>query len=92
MALHDTYYYGRNPTDAIIANYRNLHKIDTDFVGGYTTYAGAHRDRNNGETSAQQIGADYKESMTEPGPWTCICIHARRNNSERKKSCAFKYR
>ncbi|SFP59558.1 GMC oxidoreductase [Parafilimonas terrae] len=66
----DTYYYGRNPTDAIIANYRNLHTIDTDFLGGYTTYCGAHRDRNNGENCPQQIGAEYKESMTEPGGWT----------------------
>jgi choline dehydrogenase-like flavoprotein len=66
----DTYYYGRNPTDAIIANYRNLHKIDTDFLGGYTTYCGAHRERNNGDDSQQQIGAAYKESMTEPGGWT----------------------
>jgi len=66
----DTYFYGRNPTDAIIANYRNLHKIDTDFLGGYTTYCGAHRERNNGDNSAQQIGAAYKESITEPGPWT----------------------
>src|SRR5665213_219333 len=67
--FNDTYYYGRNPTDAIIANYRNLHKKDADFIGGYTTYAGAHRDRNDGKTSPQQMGAEYKESMTEPGPW-----------------------
>ncbi|MGN6602605.1 MAG: GMC family oxidoreductase N-terminal domain-containing protein [Ginsengibacter sp.] len=66
----DSYYDGRNPTDAIIANYRNLHKIDTDFVGGYTTYAGARRYRSNGSTSPEQMGADYKESMTELGPWT----------------------
>ena len=32
----DKYYYGRNPTNPIIANYRNLHKQDTDFLGGYT--------------------------------------------------------
>ncbi len=68
--FEDKYFYGRNPTDAIIANYRNLHEIDTDFVGGYTTYCGARRERNNGETSAQQIGAAYKELMTEPGGWT----------------------
>ncbi|MGN6804208.1 MAG: GMC oxidoreductase [Ginsengibacter sp.] len=66
----DSYYDGRNPTDAIIANYRNLHKIDTDFVGGYTTYAGARRYRSDGSTSPDQMGADYKEAMTELGPWT----------------------
>ncbi|MBS1947582.1 MAG: GMC family oxidoreductase [Bacteroidetes bacterium] len=65
----DSYYYGRNPTDAIIANYRNLHKIDTDFLGGYTTYCGAHRERNNDGNGSQQIGAAYKESLAEPGGW-----------------------
>lgn len=68
--FEDKYVYGRNPTDAIIANYRNLHKQDTDFVGGFTTYCGAHRDRNDGENCPQQIGAEYKESMTEPGGWS----------------------
>ncbi len=66
----ESYYSGRNPTDAIIANYRNLHKIDADFIGGYTTYAGARRNRNDGKTYPEQMGAGYKESMTEPGPWT----------------------
>ena len=67
--FEDKYVYGRNPTDTIIANYRNLHKIDTDFVGGFTTFAGAHRQRANGVNCPTQIGAAYKESMTEPGPW-----------------------
>jgi hypothetical protein len=57
------------PTDSIIANYRNLHKQDTSFVGGFTTFAGASRDRNDGEDCPRQIGAAYKEYMTEPGPW-----------------------
>lgn len=36
--LEDKYYYGRNPTEPIIANYRNLYKRDTDYVGGFTTF------------------------------------------------------
>jgi len=67
--FEDMYIYGRNPTDAIIANYRNLHKIDTDFVGGFTTFAGAYRHRGGGDRCPQQIGAAYKEAMTEAGPW-----------------------
>jgi choline dehydrogenase-like flavoprotein len=67
--FEDKYYYGRNPTDAIIANYRNLHEHDTDFLGGYTTYVSARRERDSGDTCPQQVGATYKESMTEPGPW-----------------------
>jgi len=67
--FEDKYTYGRNPTDAIIANYRNLHKQDTDFVGGYTTFASARRSRGDGDRCPEQIGATYKEAMTEPGPW-----------------------
>ena len=65
--FEDGYTYGRNPTDAIIANYRNLKKQDTDFVGGFTTFAGAYRQRGNGDQCLEQIGATYKEAMTEIG-------------------------
>jgi hypothetical protein len=41
--------------------YRNLHKIQADFIGGYTTCAGVHRDRNNGEIFPPHIGEEYKE-------------------------------
>src|SRR6202008_3275197 len=30
----DKYYFGRNPTELILANYRNLHKHETDYFGG----------------------------------------------------------
>ena len=67
--FENKYIYGRNPTDTIIANYRNLHKIDTDFVGGFTTFAGAYRERGDGNRCPEQIGATYKTAMTEAGPW-----------------------
>jgi len=31
--FEDKYFWGKNPTEAIIANYRNLQKQDTDYVG-----------------------------------------------------------
>lgn len=61
--------YGRNPTDSIIANYRNLKKQDTDYAGGFTTFAGAYRERGDGDRCPEQIGATYKAAMTEAGPW-----------------------
>jgi choline dehydrogenase-like flavoprotein len=67
--FEDRYIYGRNPTDTIIANYRNLHKIDTDYAGGFTTFAGAYRQRGDGDRCPEQIGGIYKEAMTEAGPW-----------------------
>lgn len=67
--FEDKYVYGRNPTDAILANYRNLHSQDTGFVGGYTTYMGAYRERGDGDRCPEQVGATYKHAMGEPGQW-----------------------
>ena len=66
--MNDKYYYGRNPTEPIIANYRNLEKQDTDYVGGFTTFMGAYR-RRLPEPENGGIGADYKAALTEPGGW-----------------------
>jgi len=65
----DGYTFGRNPTDTIIANYRNLEQMDADFKGGYTTFAGAYRERNDQSTTTETIGAGYKAAMQEPGGW-----------------------
>jgi choline dehydrogenase-like flavoprotein len=64
----DKYYFGRNPTELILANYRNLHKQETDYFGGFTTFMGAYREQRPHETG-QGIGAEYKDSLTEPGGW-----------------------
>ena len=64
--FEDKYYYGRNPTNPMIANYRNLHKQDTDYIGGFLTFVYSNRGRQSWN---EGIGADLKESLTEPGPW-----------------------
>ena len=62
----DKYYYGRNPTNPIIANYRNLHKQDTNYLGGFLTFVYSNRGRQYWNPG---IGAELKESLSEPGPW-----------------------
>jgi choline dehydrogenase-like flavoprotein len=64
----DKYYFGRNPTELILANYKNLHKQETDYFGGYTTFMGAFRDPRP-DTDQSQVGGAYKDSLTEPGDW-----------------------
>jgi choline dehydrogenase-like flavoprotein len=64
----DRYYYGRRPAESMMANFRNLHKQDTDFVGGYMAFMGASRPRGSAET-AGPIGAAYKEALSQPGGW-----------------------
>ncbi len=65
----DQYYAGRNPTEAIIANYRNLDQQDTNFKGGYTTFTGAYRERLDGSITNETIGAGFKTALQEPGFW-----------------------
>lgn len=67
--FEDKYYYGRNPTEPILANYRNLHKQDTDYVGGFTTFVGAHRFRTEESSLSQTIGGAYKDALSEMGGW-----------------------
>jgi choline dehydrogenase-like flavoprotein len=65
----DKYYFGRNPTELILANYKNLHKHETDYFGGYTTFMGAFREQRPADTDQGQVGGEYKDSLTEPGGW-----------------------
>jgi choline dehydrogenase-like flavoprotein len=65
----DQYFYGRNPTNPIIANYRNLHKQDTDYLGGYLTFVWATRQATFKYGEKEGIGAAYKDQLTEPGTW-----------------------
>jgi choline dehydrogenase-like flavoprotein len=67
--FEDKYFYGRNPTEPILANYRNLHKQDTDFVGGFTTFMGAYRSRGPAPGAMDEIGGNYKDALCEPGSW-----------------------
>ena len=67
--MQDTYTYGRNPTEPIVANYRNLKKLEMDYVGGFTSFMGAYRMRSDGSMLEETIGADYKNQLTKPGIW-----------------------
>ena len=70
LGFEDKYYYGRKPSEPILANFRNLKKQDMDYVGGYTIFSGAYRTRKNElENSDTQFGADYKDAISQPGDW-----------------------
>lgn len=67
--FQDGYRYGRNPTDLILANFRNLKEKDMDFVGGYTTFCGAYRERKQEAPGDVQLGATFKKALSEAGDW-----------------------
>ncbi len=65
----DVYYYGRRPSESMMANFRNLKKQDTDFVGGYMAFMGCYRRRADGSSLENQVGAEYKAAISEAGNW-----------------------
>ncbi|MEH6681479.1 MAG: GMC family oxidoreductase [Sediminicola sp.] len=66
----DKYVYGQNPTEPILANFRNLGKKEMPFVGGYTTFCGAYRIRKEAAPQGHdQIGTGLKRALSEPGDW-----------------------
>jgi choline dehydrogenase-like flavoprotein len=68
--FEDKYYYGRKPSEPILANFRNLKEQDMDYVGGYTIFSGAYRMRKDKlENSDTQFGAEFKEAISQPGDW-----------------------
>lgn len=62
----DSYYRGRRPTNIYVPRFRNVKKKDTDFLRGYHFGGSATRWQH---ASSEGIGAELKESMTEPGKW-----------------------
>jgi choline dehydrogenase-like flavoprotein len=66
----DKYYEVGKPVENIIPNFRNVHRQDTDFLGGYVIFSGASRQDLNEEGMHDTIGADYKKAISQPGKWT----------------------
>jgi choline dehydrogenase-like flavoprotein len=65
----DKYYYGRRPTQAMMPNFRNVYKQETDFMRGYMVHYSAGRGRAGVPEGQPEIGGDFKSAITEPGGW-----------------------
>lgn len=67
--FRDKYYKVSKPAESIIPNFRNVHKQDTDFVGGYVIFSGGFREKLSERGLRSAIGADFKKAVSEPGTW-----------------------
>ena len=65
----DAYYRGRRPTQAMMPNFRNLRRQETDFPRGYMVFFSAYRPGWTQGEGAPGVGAAFKERITRPGPW-----------------------
>ncbi|HRQ89686.1 MAG TPA: GMC family oxidoreductase [Bacteroidia bacterium] len=67
---HDRYFYGRRANGIYMPRYRNLGDDKRDYLRGFGYQGGGGRqgwERNVAELS---FGAELKEDLTQPGPWT----------------------
>jgi choline dehydrogenase-like flavoprotein len=67
--FRDKYYRVTKPAECIIPNFRNIHKQETDFLGGYVIFSGAYREKISDKGIESTIGAEFKEAISEPGGW-----------------------
>ncbi len=65
----DKFYKVTKPAECIIPNFRNIHKQDTDFLGGSVIFSGAYRERLSEKGIRPSVGAEFKKAISEPGGW-----------------------
>ncbi|MBC8153850.1 MAG: GMC family oxidoreductase [Bacteroidetes bacterium] len=65
----DKYYFGRRANGIYIPRYRNYGTDKRDYLRGFGYQGGASRTGWQREIAEFNFGADFKERMTQPGPW-----------------------
>jgi choline dehydrogenase-like flavoprotein len=69
--MEDSYYYGRRPNGVYMPRFRNFgNDKQTSFKRGYALACSSYRQGWAGGNGYDMIGAELKEKLTEPGPWT----------------------
>ncbi|MEY2901332.1 MAG: hypothetical protein RLY89_438 [Bacteroidota bacterium] len=66
----DKYYFGRRANGIYIPRYRNVGNDKRDYVRGFGYQGGGTREGWSRQVAEFSIGADFKDSLTEPGSWT----------------------
>jgi len=67
--FEDKYYYGRRANGFYIPRFVNLNGDKRNFLRGYGFQGSASRDGWSRNVAELNVGADLKESLTEPGAW-----------------------
>ncbi len=65
----DKYYYGKRPNGIYIPRFRNLDGEKRDYLRGFGYQGSASRQGWDREVAEMNIGADFKDALSEPGPW-----------------------
>jgi choline dehydrogenase-like flavoprotein len=68
--FEDSYYSGRRANGFYIPRFANLSGDKRDFLRGYGYQGAASRSGWSRDIAEMNIGADFKEALTEPGGWS----------------------
>lgn len=68
----DKYSYGRRANGIYVPRYRNIGSDKRDYLRGFGYQGGAGAGRQGWQRNVAELGfgADFKEELTKPGPWT----------------------
>ena len=66
----DKYFYGRRANGFYITRFANLYGDKRNYLRGFGYQGAASRDGWSREIAELNIGAGFKEALTEPGGWT----------------------
>jgi choline dehydrogenase-like flavoprotein len=68
----DKYSYGRRANGIYVPRYRNIGTDKRDYLRGFGYQGGAGAGRQGWQRNVAELGfgADFKEELTHPGPWT----------------------
>ncbi|MBC8156014.1 MAG: GMC family oxidoreductase [Bacteroidetes bacterium] len=66
----DKYYSGRRANGIYVPRYRNIGTDKRDYLRGFGYQGGGSRQGWQRNIAEMSFGADYKEELTKPGPWT----------------------
>lgn len=68
--FEDKYYYGRKPVGIYIPRFRNINGDKRGYLRGFGYQGGASRQGWQRNVAELGIGAELKEALSQPGPWT----------------------
>ncbi|SDT15282.1 Choline dehydrogenase [Mucilaginibacter mallensis] len=68
--FEDKYYYGRRANGIYIPRFRNLNGDKRDYIRGFGYQGGASREGWSRDIAEMNIGAGFKDALSEPGGWS----------------------
>lgn len=70
--FEDQYHKGRRPVDVLVPRFQNLDNKTKrkDYLRGFSTYGWSGREGWDRGFGGNDFGAEWKNGLTKPGPWT----------------------